>query len=422
MQVFRRIRQHPLITLLGQVQRNAFVCIVTEPMWGIPYYLYQPFCTLYMAALGIGDAQIGLVLSISSIAQFFGALLGGTITDKLGRRRTCLIFGLTSWSLPTFFWAAAQNVWWFVVAALCFGTLRINTTAWNLLLTEDENPKLLVPIYTCVSIASLLSAFFAPASYLMVQRLGVILAMRILFGLACASMTTRFILEYVYTTETHMGVQRMDATRGRSITDLLKGIGPVLGTMLRSPKIRRTIALSACFFVSKNITDNFWPLLVTSKLGVSSESLSMYAMLRFLVMLVCCLTLTPRVSTTRFRNPMLLAFGLQIAAKLVLIFMPKGAAMVLVISVLLEALSLSVLNPLVESLQMTNIDPEEKARMLSILVSVMLLCASPFGYIAGLLSQVNRVLPFLLTLLIYGAAILLALGIWRIQRQEQQTA
>ena len=75
-------------------------CVYTEPLWGIPYNLYTPYVSVYMLALGLTDAQIGLIVTISLVLQIFSSLMGGVVTDKLGRRKTTFIFDTISWSIP----------------------------------------------------------------------------------------------------------------------------------------------------------------------------------------------------------------------------------------------------------------------------------------------------------------------------------
>ncbi len=88
------MKGHPLIKTILTVEGNSRACIYTEPLWGIPYSLYVPYMSVYMLALGLSDVQIGLIATIGLISQMFFSVLGGVITDKLGRRMTTLIFDL----------------------------------------------------------------------------------------------------------------------------------------------------------------------------------------------------------------------------------------------------------------------------------------------------------------------------------------
>src|ERR1041385_7820263 len=94
------LKNHSLINTLKRLRGNPRGCVYTEPLWGIPFNLYAPYVTIYMVALGLSDKQIGLIVSISWGFQIILALLSGVITDKIGRRRTSLLFDILAWSVP----------------------------------------------------------------------------------------------------------------------------------------------------------------------------------------------------------------------------------------------------------------------------------------------------------------------------------
>lgn len=80
----RRLR-NPLLDTLCHLEGNAKPCLLLEPLWGIPYNLYLPFVSVYMAALGLSATEIGLVSTVFFASQMVWALLSGPLTDKLGR-------------------------------------------------------------------------------------------------------------------------------------------------------------------------------------------------------------------------------------------------------------------------------------------------------------------------------------------------
>src|SRR5674476_518609 len=101
--------KHSLFKTLTDLRGNPKACVLTEPLWGIPYQLYAPYVSVYMLDLGLKDSQIGLLVTIGMTMQIFWALLGGAITDKLGRRKTTFFFDFIAWSVPTLIWAIAQD-------------------------------------------------------------------------------------------------------------------------------------------------------------------------------------------------------------------------------------------------------------------------------------------------------------------------
>ncbi|MDC7242372.1 MAG: MFS transporter, partial [Spirochaetales bacterium] len=135
-----------LFSTLIHLKGNPRACVYTEPLWGIPFNLYAPFVTVYMYALGVLDTQIGLLLSIGMVFQVGAAILGGIVTDKLGRRLTTIIFDTLSWSIPALIWAFAQNFWWFLAATMFNSLWQITNNSWNCLLVEDCDESIMVNV------------------------------------------------------------------------------------------------------------------------------------------------------------------------------------------------------------------------------------------------------------------------------------
>ena len=157
-----RIRHNPLIITLFNLEGNPKASVYTEPLWGIPFNLFVPYASVYMLALGVSDAQIGMITSLGLLIQPFFALISGAITDKYGRRLTTLVSDLISWSIPCLIWAVAEDIRYFIVAAVFNAMWRISMNSWTCLLVEDAEKDQLVHIWTWIHIAGLMAAFFAP--------------------------------------------------------------------------------------------------------------------------------------------------------------------------------------------------------------------------------------------------------------------
>jgi len=75
---------------------NTRVSIQFEPLWGIPFVLYNFYLSLYMKEIGVTNQEIGYLIAIGFLAGTIFSMFGGVITDKLGRKKTTLIFDLIS--------------------------------------------------------------------------------------------------------------------------------------------------------------------------------------------------------------------------------------------------------------------------------------------------------------------------------------
>lgn len=78
---------------------------------------------------------------------------------------------------------------------------------------------------------------------------------------------------------------------------------------------------------------------------------------------------------------------------------------------------MAVLNTVRESLAAIYADPEERSVVLAILQTIVMLVSIPFGYICGVLSDISKELPFVLSiaLLALGA---LATAVFYRNKQE----
>lgn len=403
---------HPLIQTLKRLRGNARACVYTEPMWGVPYNLFAPFASVYMLALGLTDAQIGLLASLGLAAQIVFAMLSGAVTDRLGRKRATLISDLLSWSVPCLLWAFAQDFNWFLAAALFNSIWRISMTSWNCLLVEDTDPELLVDIYSWIYMAGLAAAFFTPLAGLLFQSFSLVPTMRGLYLLAFAVMTAKFLLMNQWVSETAQGRVRMLETSGQSLLAILREYGGVFRQVLRAPRTLTTIAIMLIWAVSALISNTFWPVFVTGRLLIPAELLALYPFARAVIMLLFYFIAMPRIREMHFRGPMTVGFLGFAASQLVLISLPQRAYGLLLVSVLIEACSYATVATLMDRLTVVTVEPRERARIMAIIYVIILAVTSPFGWIAGQLSETHRALPFVLNAALFvlgaGAALLAA--------------
>ena len=413
-----RMRKNAVIDTLCTLEGNAKPCLYLEPLWGIPYNLYAPLASVYMAALGLSPSQIGLISTIFLVSQMFWALLSGVLTDKLGRRVCPAIFDCVSWTIPALLWMLAQDFRWFAAAAVFNGAWRVTETSWDLLMIEDAPESRLVHMYTLTSIAGLLAGFVSPIAYFFVQKFTIVPTMRFIYGFTCVMMTSKFVILYFLSKETSVGKRRMAECKDVSILSRLWDSRKVLAKMLNSKRILLTVAFVACYSGICNVNGSFWPLLITEKLGIPTENLSIFFTIKNLFMLVCYFVVAPRLDVRRFRHPMLLGLSLLIAQQVLMMLMPTGLYWLVVVAVILEALALSILDPMRGSLQMINIDREERARMLSYFYALCMLSTSPLSWLAGLAAEVDRAYPFAMNFVLTIAAIVLVCVLWKVRRTD----
>lgn len=400
-------KPHPLVKTLFNLRGNPRACVYTEPLWGIPYNLFSPYASLYMYALGVTDRQIGLIASIGMAFQILFSLLGGIITDKLGRRYTTFIFDFLCWSLPCMIWALSQNFIYFVIAAVFNSIFRVTSNSWNCLLVEDSDKNQIVSIYTWIYIFAQCTAFIAPIAGLFVGAYGLIPTVRVFYFISFIMMSIKFICTFAFSTETSHGIVRMKETKHLSLLKMFSGYGDVVRQILKTRETMTTLGLMLIVSVTSMVNSTFWPIMVTENLNISNKAIGIFPFVRSSVMLLFFFTIVPRINVSTYKKPMLFGFCIFVVSQLLLILTPSKGYLMLIVSILLEASSLSLINPLVDSLQVIMVDPQERPRIIAILYVIVISITSPFGWISGTLSSLDRRLPFIMNLLLLSFGFLL---------------
>lgn len=396
------MNKHPMMESLRSLRGNPKACVLTEPLWGIPHSLYVPFASVYMLALGITDAQIGLVVSLTLLFRAFTSMISGAVTDKLGRKKATIIFDIISWSIPCLLWAVAQNVWWFYAAAVFNGFWQITENSWTCLLVEDAEKDKMVNIYSWIYVSGQLSVFFAPLSGLLVGSMGIVPAMRILYLFSFVSMTAKFVILYKYCDETAVGKARLAETKGMSVMSILAGYKELIPRFFRSGNMLLATVISVLLTAASTIMDSFFGVYATQSLMVADQYLAYFPIIRSAIMLVFLFFVQPQLNRFGYKGPMLVGLVLYVASHVVLIaFRSASGLLIPTIYTFVQTCAYGLVMPRKDSMVALCLDPHERARMTSIMTVVVLGINIPFGYIAGLLSETNRSLPFVLNIVLF---------------------
>lgn len=400
----RRIKYHPLIQVLGRNRGNPRTLVLIEPLWGIPYNLIAPFATLYMYTQGVTDVQIGTILSITMVIQVFFSFFAGILADKLGRKFTTMMGDFFGWALACLVWSVSHNFWLFLLAAILNCFEQINQTAWYCLLIEDAQPADLVGLYTWVSIGGLVAIFFAPLSGLLVNAYSVVPVVRVLYVLFSLTMLTKSLITLKFCKETKQGQIRRAETKGVSVFHMLGEYRHLIPKLLRDKGVLKAVAVSVILYITNMVSTNFFSLYVTQRLGLSENVLALFPILNAAVMLVFMVGIQHRLSSTRFRAPLWVGLGLYCVAAVVLILSPADSLGFVLVYVFVAAVAAALVNPRKDALLQLNIDVQERARLNALIMASTILLSSPFGYLAGWLSSLDRRLPFAFTFLLFAAA------------------
>jgi len=356
----------------------------------------MPFFTLYMFSLGLEDADIGILISVGLFLQVFTSLLGGVITDKLGRRLTTLLADLFAWTVPVAIWAFAQDFRWFLVAVVFNSFWQVSNVSWQCLLVEDAPQDKTVQLFNLVYISGQLAVFFAPISAFFIGIHSLVPVMRVMFGITFFSMTIKFVILYVCGHETAQGEERMKETANVSIWKLLMEYGGVLKQILRTPATWRVLILITLVNIQQMTSGNFFALYVTQDLLLPEHFLVIFPILRAVIMLVFFLGIQDKLNRFPQYGIMLIGLGAYVIGFTLLVLMPPETIFLLIIFTVFDACAAALFLPRRDAMVIQNVDPGERARIMSLLMVIMLGVSSPFGIIIGQLSGINRQIPFII--------------------------
>jgi len=384
----------------------------TEPLWGIPFSLFSPFASVYMLALGMTDRGIGLLASVGLALQIVAGILGGPLTDKLGRKRATLIVDLLSWSVPTVLWAVARNATWFYVAAFFNAFVRISMTSWTCLFIEDAPKEKVVHFWTWVHVAGIVAGIVTPVAGLLIDRFSLIPTMRAIYAFAFVSMTAKFVILNILADETRQGKIRLQETSqvafSRLVAESLRDIPRIFssrGTVL-------AIMMLAIHAIYVTVRGTFFAILLTEGLSFSASAVGIFPAIRSIVILLVFFLLIPRLDQERYVRYLIAGFAATTVSIVLLVFAPmRGSAMVS-LATITEAIGAALIAPYLEGFVFAVVERHHRARILAVANTIVLLVASPSGWIAGILSEKNKALPFAFAgiLLVAAMSILAALN------------
>ncbi|MDR1599748.1 MAG: MFS transporter [Oscillospiraceae bacterium] len=410
------IKNHPLVRTLVGLRGNPRACVFTEPMWGLSMNLCLPYASVYMLAMGMTDTQVGIVASIYMFSQMLFALLSGMIVDKLGRRLSTAVFDFFAWSVPCLIWAGSQGFWFFAGAALLNGMMKVTTVSWDCLLVEDAPPDKVTQLYTWVIICGNMSALFAPIASIMVSRLTMVPAVRILYINAFVVMTAKIIILYKLSRETRVGVARREAAKGWTLRAVIGNYAQSVRNIRASRGTSFAILISVLVEIVGVIGYTFWQIIASRRVGVPDALLPIFPMTKSVLSIAFLFGVIGRIKQTKLRTPLFGGFACAIAGAVLLIVAPPNSALgyaVLFLSLAFEALGGATLNTLRESLVAIHVRPEDRSGVMALLQTLVMLVSVPFGYIGGVLSDISKPLPFVMSIGLLAIGLAVTAAVYR---------
>ncbi|MDF2484441.1 MAG: major facilitator superfamily 1 [Herbinix sp.] len=383
---------------------NTRVSVLFEPMWGIPFVLYNFYLSLYMKSQGITDQQIGLLISIGFVTGTCFSLFSGIITDALGRKRTTLIFDLISWPIALAIYFFAHNFWMFALAQIVNSSVRIVAVSWNLMVIEDADNEQRVAAFNLLNIITIATGIITPVSGIVVKLMGIPNAERIFLAIAIISMTIMILGRNHFYTETHIGKQiREQHSRKHILDQFKKGLYRDTFALL---KTNTELILVLCIIVLFNIymligsySSLYFAPYMTEVLGIEKASISILGGVNSGIMLLVFLFVIPIISRFNLLKNMIAGFIIMALATLLFTVIPLGSLTIAIINMMIFAVGFSISRPFIDVTLANATKGTERAGIYSLNNTIISIFGAISGFASGFLYKLN---PRLLYYISFG--------------------
>lgn len=389
-----QLRKMTLIDSFRVLKGNTRISVIFQPLWGIPYALFNFYLGLYMKAQGITDQQIGELIAIGFISGTIFSLFSGVITDYLGRKKTTLIFDLIAWPLALLIYIFADNYWLFVLAALCNNVTRIVNVSFTLMMVEDATNEERKAAFTLSNIITIASGVVVPCAGVLVGKVGVIPAERSLLALAVVSMTVMAFWRNRYYVETQIGSEILRENQHQKVitSPRLNLFGNTFAYLKRKPSALVAMVISVLFNVYLpigTISSLYFAPYLTECLKQSETLISFLGVANSLTMLLVLVLILPRLQPGLL--PLMVGLVFQLFALVSLILVPPGNFWPLIIVIVCYALGFGLFRPLVDALFADITEGKERAGLYGLNNTITSIMSALAGFYSGRLYQANPV-------------------------------
>ena len=407
--------------LFAAVQGNARVIVITEGVCAVPHQWLNAYLPLYMVALGVGRVEVGLLASLLTATQLLSTLLGGYLADRFGRKRVLVVGDIICWGVPLFLYTVARDPWYFWLGTIINGFVYVVLPGFQCLFVEDVPPERRSAVFGMLQLLTSLASLFAPVAGLMVSRLGMVPAGRIMAGTTMAFIVGTAIVRQFTLRETTVGQARIRATSGLRWRGVLHQYLEALRFVWRSYVTRSFLSVRILNTFTATMWATYSALYLTDAAGLRLAK-STVALLPFVsaIVTIIMLVLAARVVAAgeELRN-LIAGHVLWLAAALCFVASVAGTLWLVMVWAVIQAVGNALLRPALQSYWANIVGEWERAQIFAFGSSLTWLCSLPAGLVAGAMYALSPRAPFLLAMALQACALALLISIVRLAAQER---
>ncbi len=420
-------KRKTVLRSLRELRGNARTAVFHEPFWSIPYGFYSFYLSLYMKSQGVSDVQIGFLISLNFIIGTITALFAGVMVDKLGRRRTTILFGLISWpgsALLNFF---AHSFWMFALAQIVCAFSKISDIGWQLILIEDADDEQRLTSFNMFGIIDILAGFLTPVAGIIVGNLGLVRAERgfLLFGAVC--MFIMIVHRHLRFHETDMGRLAVEQSRSVSFWGTLKNSLSQMKSAVTSGnrKLSTVLVIVVLFNAYQPIgaySSLYFAPYLTDVAGLDAAMISVLGIVNSVFMLSVYLFAIPAMSRLNKLFSLTVGLSVQILSMLSRVFLPRGSFAWAVISVALFSVGFGLCRPFLDALMAEATPDAERSGIYALKNVLISLVSALAGSLSGFLYRLSPKSIYLASILLLAVCILFIFRYFYQRQREERAA
>ncbi|SHF44915.1 Sugar phosphate permease [Caldanaerobius fijiensis DSM 17918] len=400
------------------INNNARVIIAVGPLINIPISMFMTYATIYMSKLGLTAEQIGIISSISLLAQLINSFYAGILTNKLGRKRTITIFDTIAWSFACLVWAFSKSFTAFLLAALLNSFVKVSEIAWRCILVDDSSPQERIVIWSFQNIVFVIGGLFVPLGGILVSHYGVVFATRIMYIIGFVAMSIGIFIRYANITETSIGIMMMQKNKNGGYKEVMKDVLDAIKYILTHPEnllLLTIVVLNNFQFILKNTYNNLY---LISHLKISDRMVSIFPAISTIMTLIAMFVIIPKMGRSNEKKALLIGLALTSLSNLLFVLSPPKQIGMLILTTLIGSVGFAVMSPNLETCWANSIDDKKRANVVSYSSILITAISIPAGAIGGYIYTIN---PVMLFILIFALSLLTCVIGWMILRADKKT-
>lgn len=365
--------------------------------------LFNFYLSLYMKELGVTDRQLGYIISLGYITGSVFSLAGGAITDRLGRRKTTLIFDFISWPLAMIVYLISNSFLLFALATMINSVSRIVSVSWNLMVVEDADNEQRISAFNLLNIINLATGVIIPVAGILVKAYGIVISERVFLTFAAISMTTMIILRNHFYRETAIGQKILDERKKAPVPLKISNVLPVkaLRSFRGNPRAIIASVIYILFFVYiplGTLNSLYFAPYMTEVLQIGESSISILGGVYSAVMFFIFVFIIPVITKRNNTRNMQAGFVIQASSLILLTLIPAGNMASVVLCIGTYAVGFGISRPFLDTMLAEVTEGDGRAGIYSLINTITCIVTAILGFTSGSIYLYNPRILYIISI------------------------